>query len=229
VWASIAFSEARRARPADAAAQQAIDALAAVDKAELGDEEQAEYTDAALRVGAVRLAAQPAVPTGALQLALQPGEPGQTCLALRQAGRPAPLATRCTYALVWPGSVRAAADGSALAVAVQPVDGWTELWVWHRTADGWALEMLPPAAGAPGIGYAEWAGFAPAGAGAAPGAAGKLLLVREARSEGRLLRRYEVLALDGFSLEKSAGAPQLLAAFNGWADKAWRRGSVALR
>ena len=84
------------------------------------------------------------------------------------------------------------------------------------------------AAGAPGIGYAEWAGFAPAGAGAAPGAAGKLLLVREARSEGRLLRRYEVLALDGFSLEKSAGAPQLLAAFNGWADKAWRRGSVAL-
>ena len=223
VGAAIAFGEARRGRPAAAAAQQAIDALATVDKAELGDEESAEYADAALRVGAVRAAAEPpAPPTGPLRLALQPGEPGQTCMTLHLVSSPAVLAQRCTFALVWPGSVRTNADGSALAFAVQPLEGWTELWIWRRAPDGWMLEVVPPAAGGPGLGYAEFAGWV-------PGPTRKLLLAREARIEGRPTRRFEVMALDGFTLDKSASTPRLLAAFNGWADAGWKRGSVSQR
>lgn len=223
VWAAIAYSEARRGRPAALAAQQAVDALAAVDKAELGDDESAEYVDAALRVGAVRQAAlPPAAATGALRLVAQPGEPGQTCLTLQPAGGQAVLAQRCTFALVWPGSVRVNADSTALALAVQPLDGWTELWVWRRTPEGWVQEVLPPAAGTPGLGYAEFAGWA-------PGGGGRLLLAREARTDGRLTRRFEVMALDSFRLDRSAGAPQLLAAFNSWADADWKRGTVSQR
>ncbi len=223
VWAAIAFGEARRGRPAADAAQRAVDALALVNRSELGDEEAAEYLDAALRVGAVRGAVRDTpTTTGPLRLALQPGEPGQTCLSLQQPGAPAPLASRCTFALVWPGTVRSSADGNALAVAVQPQEGWTELWVWRRTAEGWALEVLPPAAGMPGLGYAEFAGWV-------PGPTPKLLLAREAVTDGRTTRRFEVMALDGFSLDKSAGTPQLLASFNRWADAAWRRESVSQR
>lgn len=223
VWAAIAFGEARRGRPAVEAAQRAIDALAAVDKADLGDEESAEYQDAALRVGAVRGAARtmPAA-TGPMRLAVQPGEPGQTCLSVQQAGSTVALAQRCTFALVWPGTARSQADGSALAVAVQPQEGWTELWVWRRTPEGWALEVLPPAAGTPGLGYAEFAGWV-------PGTPGKLLVAREGIADGRTTRRFEVMALDAFTLDKSASTPQLLAAFNRWADGAWRRESVSQR
>ena len=87
---------------------------------------------------------------------------------------------------------------------------------------GWVLDVLPPVAGTPGLGYVEWAGWV-------PGATPRLLVAREARSDGRTTRRFEVLALDGLAVDKSAGAPQLLAAFNGWADKGWRRASVSLR
>jgi hypothetical protein len=222
VWAAIAFGEARRGRPAAPAAQQAFTSLAAVNKAELGDEESADFQEAALRVGAVRGAAQPTPATGALRLGLQPGEPGQTCLTVQLASTQAVLAQRCTFALVWPGSVRSSADGSALAVAVQPQEGWTELWVWRSTPEGWALEVLPPAAGTPGLGYAEFAGWV-------PGATRKLLVAREARADGRATRRFEVMALHSFTLDKSASTPQLLAAFNKWADGAWRRESVIQR
>jgi hypothetical protein len=59
--------------------------------------------------------------------------------------------------------------------------------------------------------------------------AGRLLLVREARAEGRVTRRFEVLRTDTLGTEKSAGTPQALAAFAQWTDPAWRSGTVSLR
>ncbi|MFM2057977.1 MAG: hypothetical protein RLY71_2362 [Pseudomonadota bacterium] len=233
VWAAIAFGQARRAEAPQAAAQRAIDELAAVNKTELGDEAAGDYTDAALRVGAVRWAAVPSAPSGlpvtvvsraTLQVQLQAGEPGQTCVRLLDATRKdaAALAERCTYATVWAASANVRPDGRALALAVQPVEGWTELWLWRQTAEGWVLDVLPPMAAQPGLGYVELAGWAPP-------AQDRLLLVREARSEGRVTRRFEVLRTDTLVTEKSAGTAQALAVFTHWADPAWRTGSVSLR
>ncbi|HET7866101.1 MAG TPA: hypothetical protein VFL86_17010 [Burkholderiaceae bacterium] len=127
VWAAIAFGQSRRGEAPQAAAQRALDELAGVNKAELGDDEAADYTEAALRVGAVRWAAEPLPSAGRLQVQLRAGEPGQTCVQLMDTARK--LAERCTYATVWAASARASADGRALALAVQPMDGWAELWV----------------------------------------------------------------------------------------------------
>lgn len=224
VWSAIAFGQAQRGEAPQAAAQRALDELAAVNKAELGDEEQADYTEAALRVGAARWAAAPSPSTaGRLQVALRAGEPGQTCVQLQDPKQPAkPLAERCTYAVVWPASAQPSADGRALALAVQPLEGWRELWLFHKTAQGWAVDVLPPAAAAPGLGYIEWAGWVP---GARPG----LLVAREARCEGRATRRFEVLSLDSLAAEKSAASPQALTAFGRHASAQWKRETVSLR
>lgn len=221
VWAALAFGQSRTAASPQAAAQRALDELAAVDKAELGDDESADHTEAALRVGAVRWAAAGApVSSAKLQVRLRAGEPGQTCVALADGDRT--VAQRCTYATVWAASARPSPDGGALALAVQPLEGWTELWVWRRQADGWALDVLPPASAEPGLGYVEWAGWV-------PGAQRRLLLAREARAEGRSTRRFEVMALDTMAVDRFASTPQLLAAFGPWAAADWKRGTVSLR
>ena len=221
VWAAITWSQSRRGEAPQAAARRALDELAAVNKAELGDDEAIEYTEAALRVGAVRWAAEPPQPVpGRLQVQLRAGEPGQTCVQLLEAARL--LAERCTYATVWPASARASADGRALALAVQPMEAWSELWVWRRQADGWKVDVLPPSASGPGLGYVEFAGWV-------PGGAGKLLVAREARAEGRGIRRFEVLDLGTLAAERYAGSPQGLAVFGRWADAKWKRGTVSVR
>ena len=225
VWAAIAFAQSRRAEVPQAAAQRALDELAAVDKRELGDDEQADYAEAAIRVGAVRWGALPVAPVaGRLQIRLRSGEPGQTCVGVVDTTRPAmaPAAERCTHATVWAVSAAARADGRALALAVQPIEGWSELWVWRRRGDSWTLDVLPPAAAEPGLGYVEFAGWA-------PGAVPKLLLAREARINGKATRRFEVLSTESLATDKFASTPQLLAAFGPWADPRWKRTTVSLR
>ena len=222
VWSAIAFGQSRLQQVPQAAAQRAIDELAAVNKSELGDDEQREHTEAAIRVGAVRWAALPVMPTTAgLRVQLKTGEPGQTCVQLTSPAGQA-LHERCTYANVWAASAQASPDGRSLALAVQPLEGWTELWVWRQGADGWTLDTLPPVAAAPGLGYVEFAGWT-------PGPNRRLLLAREALAEGRVTRRFEVLSLDTLGTERFASTPQLLAAFGPWADAGWKRGTVSLR
>ena len=222
VWAAIAFGRARLHQDPQAAARRALDELAAVNKAELGDDEQREYTEAAIRVGAVRWAAQPPLPAGAgLHVQLRSGEPGQTCVQLLD-GTQRPQAERCTYGIVWAASARPSPDGRALALAVQTLEGWTELWVWRRADEGWTPDTLPPAAAAPGLGYVEFAGWT-------PGPNRRLLLAREALADGRPTRRFEVLSLDTLTTERFASTPQLLAAFGPWADAGWKRDTVSLR
>ena len=83
--------------------------------------------------------------------------------------------------------------------------------------------MLPPASLQPEIGYAEFAGWSPADG-------GKLLVAREARAEGRTVRRFEVLSLsNNLGVERFASTPELLAGFARWADPQWRRGTVSQR
>ncbi|EHR73701.1 hypothetical protein BurJ1DRAFT_4917 [Burkholderiales bacterium JOSHI_001] len=227
VWAAIAFGNSRRGEPAEASAQHALDALAAVNRNELGDDEQAELNEAAIRVGAVRWAAMqaPVAPAGKLQVKLAAGEPGQTCVQLHPAPVPpgaAPLAQRCTFGTVWAASAQPSADGRGLALAVQPLEGWSELWVFRASEAGWSVDVLPPANAEPGLGYVEFAGWA-------PGPKRRLLLAREAKVDGRTSRRFEVLDADTLALDKSASTPQLLAAFGPWAAPVWKKTTLSLR
>jgi hypothetical protein len=222
VWSAIAFAHSRTGDPTQAAAQRALDELASVDRNQLGDAEGAEYEDAALRVGASRWAASAAAPTTTrLALATQSGtEAGQTCITVGDPARP--LVSRCTFGTVWTASWRVAPDGHTAVLAVQLLPTWTELWVMRARPGGWRVDVLTPAvASEPGVGYAEFAGFVPQSR--------KLLVAREARADGKLQRRFEVLSLDTLVAERSASTPQLLAAFGRWQDPAWTRQTVSLR
>ena len=111
-------------------------------------------------------------------------------------------------------------EGNALAVAVQPADGWRELWILRKTLEGWHVEVLPPAASL-GLGYVEFAGWVPGGK--------ELLVAREFRADGRYRRSFEVLALDTLNTEHQSGEASQLGAFQRWQDAGWRRMSLSLR
>nr|WP_284620271.1 hypothetical protein [Rubrivivax pictus] len=230
VWASLAFQQARRedAPAAAAAAQRAIAELAAIDKAELSDEDQRDYNDAAIRVGASRWAAEPvpAATASGLAVRTEPGQPGETCVVLVDTKTPGSsparaLARHCTFGLVWTASARANTQAAALTLAVQPLDGWRELWVFRRTQGTWSVDVLPPAAQGPELGYVEFAGWGPG--------IDRLLVARESRIDGRFKRSFEVLKLTTLQMEKQASTPELLSAFARWQDPAWKRQTVSLR
>jgi hypothetical protein len=223
VWASIAYERARRGDSPRTAAERAHAELLAVIAGDLGDDRRAEYEDAVLRVGAVRWAFAPPVPrTGPLLLSAAPGDPGQTCIVLSEADprRTAPLARRCTYGIVWMASEQTIPKGPALVLAVQPLESWRELWLFHAKDGVWTIDVLSPGADDPEEGYVEFAGFAPASR--------RLLIAREVKDRGRLRRRFEELRLDDLALVRQASSPELLRDFGWWQDVAWRRDTLAL-
>lgn len=227
VWSSLAYARARRGddAAAKAAADRALAEIAAVDKTDLADDDLARWNEAALRVNAVRWAAMPRVAASnpRYQIGTSTTEDGQTCVTLvdTRHADPRPQLQRCTWGLVWTASATLNREGNALALAVQPADGWRELWVFRKEAGGWALQVLPPAPLAPGLGYAEFAGWVPGGR--------QMLMAREAIAEGRNQRRFEVLKLDSFTPERQAFDPSVLGAFNRWQDVGWKRWSLAMR
>ena len=226
IWSSLAFLQTRQGQPADAAARRALDELASMNKAELTDDDLAGYNDAAMRVNAIRWAAVPLVVTPAVKgphIVTAAGQPGETCVLLVDAKNDAsaPLFKRCTYAVVWPQSATLSREGTALALAVQPTEVWRELWVFRKEAAGWTLNVLPPAATSPGLGYAEFAGWVPGGT--------QMLVAREARGEGRYKHNFEVVNVAGLTTERQAGDPSLLGAFQRWQDPTWKRVSVSVR
>jgi hypothetical protein len=230
VSASLAFQQARRGDTPTAAGQLALAELAAVNKVELTDADQQEYSDAAIRVGASRWAAE-AAPQGVqnlgrLTLVTQPGQAGETCVALFEnnpAGQPGKeaVAKRCSYGIVWAASVKAQASGQALALAVQPLDTWRELWVFRKTAGAWSIDVLPPASSNPELGYVEFAGWV--------AGAPQMLMARETRIGGRSKRSFEVARMDTLTAEKQASEPSLLVAFGKWQDAGWKKQTVSLR
>lgn len=223
VWSTLAFAKARKSEPAREAANRALSELGSVSKIDLAEEDISVYADAGVRAGSVRWAAEPdAVPAAGLQVRTKAGQPGETCVSLyAQAASTTPLATRCTYGIVWPASARAHPQGGALALAVQPMAAWRELWVFHQVAGGWSVDVLPPAATEPGVGYAEFAGWV-------PGAA-KMLVARETRVDGRFKRSFEVLGMDTLAVELWADKPISVTLFHRWQDPAWRRQTLSLR
>ena len=225
LWSSIAFVQARKGVNTLDAAQRAHNEFALVLKAELPDDDLPHFNNAAMRVNASRWAALPAmaVPMSAKapNLVTTPGLPGETCVSLVAAEAKEPLLRRCTYGVVWANSVSANREGTAIAIAVQPLEAWRELWVLRKTAEGWVLNVLPPATTAPELGYAEFAGWVPGGA--------HVLVAREARGEGKYKRSFEVVKLDGLTTERQANEPTALGAFQRWQDATWVKLSASMR
>jgi hypothetical protein len=234
VWASVAYLQARKGEPAQAAASRALAALADVDKAKFGDEDARIYNDSAMQVGASRWAAVPAnssadEPAGAAadrklpRIVTAAGASGETCVLLVDARNDArrPLARRCTYGMVWTASARLNREGTALAMAVQPTAAWRELWIFRKSPNGWNVRVLPPAATAPHLGYAEFAGWVPGGH--------RMLVAREARGDGRYRRGFEVVQLDTLATVSHGTEASSLREFQRWQDAAWKSGTVSLR
>jgi hypothetical protein len=121
---------------------------------------------------------------------------------------------------VWPASAQPIAHGRALVLAVQPLESWRELWVFHPVATGWTVSVVSPGTEDPEEGYVDFAGFAPRSQG--------LLVAREVKQRGRFRRRFEELRLDDLVPIKQASSPELLADFGLWADATWRRDTLAL-
>jgi hypothetical protein len=190
---------------------------------DLGDDRRPEYVEAVLRVGAIRWAGALAAPqSGPLTLSATSGDPGQTCVALEDAHRPraGALIRRCTYGIVRMASIRSIPLAPALVLAVQPLESWRELWVFHQKAGSWTIDVLSPGLDNPEEGYVDFAGYAPG--------TRRLLIAREVKDGGRFRRSFEELRLDDLALVKQASTPELLRDFGRWQDIAWRRDTLAL-
>lgn len=218
VAASLAFAQARRG--ANGEGQPALAEFASITPSELTEDDQAAYADTAMRVNAARWLGTSANARdfGAVQLSLQPGADGERCVALKEGGKLA--ARRCSFGQVALASASLNREGRALALAVQPLDGWRELWVFLKEPGrngGWRIEVMPPAPAQPGLGVAEFAGWVPGGA--------QMLLAREFRAEGKYRRSFEVVSLPTLATERQSAEPALMGAFQRWSDPAWRSAS----
>jgi hypothetical protein len=217
---------------AQAAAEAAIRELALTDRGVLAPEDVVRRDEVAVRVGAVRFAAEPAAKDArkrGVTITTVARAPGETCVRVVPAndnGRAQPLAERCTYGVVWTNAVRWSASGTVATLAVQPMPAWTELWVVRR-GDGvttqWTIDTLAPSTTDPNtdIGYVESAGFSPDGA--------RLLIVRDARVAGRPSKKFQVLSASTLGVEIQCGDVTKLGAFKRWQAAWWKGSTLALR
>jgi hypothetical protein len=228
VWASLSYQGARRGEATGESAKRAFTEFASVRKEDLTEGDARAYSDAAMRVNASRWASVPAKPAAKdvdprPKLIAASGPGGETCLLLVDAKHDAtnPLARRCTFGLPWLESATVNREGTALAVAVQQTDAWREAWIFRKTGTQWNVRILPPATFTPSVGYAEFAGWVPGGS--------QVLVAREAASEGKYQRTFELVRLDTLATVAQAGEPAHLSVFQRWQDPAWKRSTLSLR
>jgi hypothetical protein len=222
VWASVTFQRTRHGGDVQTAAARAAQELMAVNPQSLSEDDKSAYNEAAIRVGAIRKNSKISSARLAIKVVAS-SNAGERCVQLwdNQQKQTQPLLTHCTYGTVWTNSLQVNADNSTLTLAVQPLDGWRELWVWQKRSDGWAVQVLPPAYSGPDIGYIEFAGWVPDNK--------RLLVAREARVDGRYQRSFEVVRLDDLTTEKKADHPEDLNVFYRWQNAVWRQETVSLR
>jgi hypothetical protein len=218
VGARLAWALGRGGDPtAGKIAEAAVAAFARVDRPELADDDVADHEAAALEVAASRWAAGVAAPVrkGDPRLAVTPGEPGETCVALDDS--PA----HCTHGQVWASSLRVAPDHAAAVLAIEPLPGWLELWLFRRAAGSWTLDVLAPATEGPDLGYVELAGWS--------GDSARAVIVREAREAGAIRRTYQVIKLDSLAVEHQSARLADLGPGRAWLLPEWRGRTLALR
>jgi hypothetical protein len=212
-WALGRGADPKAARVADAA----VSAFARVDKTELADDDEADFEAAALEVAASRWAAVAAAPLRKAdpKLALAAGEPGETCITVETSPK------HCTHGQVWANSFRVAPDRAAAVLAIQPLPGWLELWMFRRAPGGWTVDVLAPSTEGIDLGYVELAGWSSDGSHA--------VIVREARSDGAIHRTWQTLKLDALAVDKQTSRLADLGAARAWVTPEWRGRTLALR
>jgi hypothetical protein len=223
VWASLAYAQDRRGEPSGAAAERALDELLAV--------HGRHGRGPAAGVRGRRAAGQrhplgrasPAAAAGIIDPqrgARRSGSNLCVLAGLSSPARAAVLIRRCTYGIVRMASVQTIPQGPALVLAVQPLESWRELWVFHESGGNWTIDVLSPGLDNPEEGYVDFAGYAPG--------TRRLLIAREVKDRGRFRRSFEELRLDDLALVRQASSPELLRDFGRWQDLAWRRDTLAL-
>jgi hypothetical protein len=240
VGSMLAFELARGGQADDAAraSQRALDAYARVDRAQLSEADAMAIERAAVHVATARWSRELARSSAAekrVRVKFAPRAAGETCVQIEDRGAKkataspastaaaAPVAERCTFGLVWPASLRVAPNGKHFALTVQHLPGWVELWVFHKTEEGWSSDTLVPAMADPTLGYVEVAGFSPG--------SDRLFVVREAFVERQLQRRFQVLRTPTLAVVKEA--PTLrkaaMSEFKRWQSPEWKGATLALR
>jgi hypothetical protein len=220
--ASLVWTRAKRGDAAGAkqASQAAHDAFLRIDQRELGDDDADGYQEAALLVAASQWAKESAAPKSKVALVTTSGESGEMCLGIAK-----PL--RCTHGQIWDASFRVAPDGKSAAVAVQPMAGWLELWVFRKGDDGgWMVDVLPPSTEGidlikPSFGYVELAGWSPDGR--------RVLVVREAREAGVVRHAYQTIVVGTLAVEAQTSRFTGSGNFKQWASPDWRGRTLVLR
>jgi hypothetical protein len=216
--ARLAWSLGRGTDPgAGKVAETAVSAFARVDKAELADDDVADFEAAALAIAASRWAAGPAaaIRKGDPSLEVSAGGPGETCVVVESAPK------RCTHGQLWTRSFRVAPDHGAAVLAIEPLPGWLELWMFRRAPGGWTVDVLPPATEGPDLGYVELAGWSNDGR--------RAVIVREARSDNAIQRTFEVINLDTLAVLQHASRLSGLGPAKAWVTPEWRGRTLALR
>lgn len=226
VWSAIAYQRARKNEDVQGAGNRAVLELAAVNKEELSDDDKLSYTEAGIRAGTSRWAADASPNLNSkskLRVVTTEGEPGETCVHLIDDKHDTKnaLVKRCTYSVVWSNSVRINAQSNAVTMAVQPMESWRELWLFRQTNSGWSIDVIPPANVDPQLGYIEFAGWIQA--------SNKFLVAREAKVDGQFKRRFEVINMDSLQAENGADQPSSLSVFYKWQDPIWKSQTLSLR
>ncbi|MDB4959375.1 MAG: hypothetical protein JWO36_6944 [Myxococcales bacterium] len=220
---SLVWVRAKRgdATGAKQAAEAALQAFLRVDKAELADDDWSDFQQAALHVAASQWATGAVAPASKVTLATTSGENGEgrgeTCIGI---GKTSSL--RCTHGQIWNASFRVAPNATSAAVAVQPMPGWLELWVFRKGNDGgWMVDVLTPTTEGVDLGYVELAGWSPDSK--------SLLVVREAREAGVVHRAFQIVNLGTLAIEAQTQRFAGSGKFKQWASSDWRGRTLALR
>ena len=118
-------------------------------------------------------------------------------------------------------SFRVAPDHASAVLAVEPLPGWLELWMFRRTASGWTIDVLAPTTDGVDLGYVELAGWSSDGK--------RAVIVREARSDGAIHRTFQNLSLDSLAIDKQTSTLLGLGPARAWITPEWRGRTLALR
>jgi len=199
-------------------AETAVSAFARIDQPELADDDTADWQAAALEVAAARWAsaAPPTLGKQDPKLVVTAGEAGETCVAIDKSP------TKCTHGQLWAHSLRFAPGKRAAVLAVEPLPGWLELWMFRKGDDGgWMVDVLAPSTDGIDLGYVELAGWSPDGKHA--------VIVREARDAGTVHKTYEALELGTLAPAKQSQTLRGLGDARAWVTSEWRGRTLALR